>query len=262
MQLATWNVNSLKVRLPQVLAWLEANPVDALCLQELKLDHDKFPLDAFTAIGYHAGWAGQKTYNGVAVLSRQPGVDITRNIPGFEDHQQRVLATTLPYGDSTIRVISAYCPNGQSVGSDKYDYKLRWLAALNMSLREDLQRWPRLALLGDYNIAPEDRDVHDPLAWKDQILCSEPERAAFREFVGLGLADAYRLFDQAPKSYSWWDYRQMGFRLNRGLRIDHILLSAPLTSVCRACFIDKAPRKLERPSDHAPVVAELDLPAA
>jgi exodeoxyribonuclease-3 len=184
--------------------------------------------------------------------------DVRADIPGFADEQKRVISATV----GGVRIVCAYMPNGQAVGSDKYAYKLRWLAALNVALREDLQRWPRLALLGDYNIAPEDRDVHDPLAWKDQILCSEPERAAFREFIGLGLADSYRLFDQAPKGYSWWDYRQMGFRLNRGLRIDHILLSAPLASACRACVIDKAPRKLERPSDHAPVIATLDLSGA
>jgi exodeoxyribonuclease-3 len=184
--------------------------------------------------------------------------DVRLDIPGFADEQKRVIAATV----DGVRIVCAYMPNGQAVGSDKYDYKLRWLAALNVALRGDLQRWPRLALLGDYNIAPEDRDVHDPVAWKDQILCSEPERAAFREFLGLGLADAYRLFDQAPKTYSWWDYRQMGFRLNRGLRIDHILLSAPLASACSACIIDKAPRKLERPSDHAPVIATLDFPTA
>jgi exodeoxyribonuclease-3 len=201
---------------------------------------------------------GQKTYNGVAILSRSMPEDVRADIPGFADEQKRVIAATV----GGVRIVCAYMPNGQAVGSDKYAYKLRWLAALNVALREDLQRWPKLALLGDYNIAPEDRDVHDPLAWKDQILCSEPERAAFREFIGLGLADSYRLFDQAPKGYSWWDYRQMGFRLNRGLRIDHILLSAPLASACRACVIDKAPRKLERPSDHAPVIATLDLSGA
>jgi exodeoxyribonuclease-3 len=258
MKIACWNVNSLKVRLPHLLDWLAANPVDALCLQETKTEDKGFPFAELSAAGYHAVHNGQKTYNGVAILSRSPPQDVRFDIPGFADEQKRVIAATV----DGVRVVCAYMPNGQAVGSDKYDYKLRWLAALNTSLREELQRWPRLALLGDYNIAPEDRDVHDPVAWKDQILCSEPERAAFREFVGLGLADAYRLFDQAPKSYSWWDYRQMGFRLNRGLRIDHILLSAPLASVCRACVIDKAPRKLERPSDHAPVVAELDLPAA
>ena len=258
MKIATWNVNSLKVRLPHVLDWLAATQADVLCLQETKMEEKAFPHAELEAAGYRAVHNGQKTYNGVAILARNGLDQVACDIPGFADEQKRVLAATV----DGVRVVCAYMPNGQAVGSDKYAYKLRWLAALNVALREDLQRWPRLALLGDYNIAPEDRDVHDPLAWKDQILCSEPERAAFREFIGLGLADSYRLFDQAPKGYSWWDYRQMGFRLNRGLRIDHILLSAPLASACRACVIDKAPRKLERPSDHAPVIATLDLSGA
>ena len=193
----------------------------------------------------------------MAILSRSAAEDVRFDIPGFADEQKRVAAATV----GGVRIVCADMPNGQAGGADKYAYKLRWLAALTDMLREDLQRWPKLALLGDYNIAPEDADVHDPVAWKDQILCSEPERAAFRDFLGLGLSDAFRLFEQAPKSYSWWDYRQMGFRLNRGLRIDHILLSAPLAGACSACAIDKAPRKLERPSDHAPVIATLDLAA-
>jgi len=255
MKIATWNVNSLKVRLPHVLDWLAANPVDVLCLQETKMEDKVFPHAELEAAGYCAAHNGQKTYNGVAILARGELKDVRRDIPGFADEQKRVLAATV----DGLRIVCAYMPNGQAVGSDKYDYKLRWLAALAGCLREELQRWPRLALLGDYNIAPEDRDVHDPVAWKDQILCSEPERAAFRRFVDLGLADAFRLFEQPPKIYSWWDYRQMGFRLNRGLRIDHILLAPALAAACRACSIDKAPRKLERPSDHAPVVAGLEI---
>ena len=257
MQLATWNVNSLKVRLPQVLAWLEANPVDALCLQELKLDHEKFPLEAFTEIGYHAGWAGQKTYNGVAVISREPGQDIIRNIPGFEDHQQRVLATTLPYGSETIRVISAYCPNGQSLDSDKYFYKLAWYKAFEQWLAEEIQRHPNVAVLGDYNIAPKDEDVHNPEKWVGQVLVSEPERAALESLLALGLTDSFRMFDQPAKSFSWWDYRMNGFKRNAGMRIDHVLLSAPLVAKCTACIIDKGPRGNEQPSDHTPVIATL-----
>ncbi len=257
MQLATWNVNSLKVRLPQVLAWLEANPVDALCLQELKLDHEKFPLEAFTEIGYHAGWAGQKTYNGVAVISREPGQDIIRNIPGFEDHQQRVLATTLPYGSETIRVISAYCPNGQSLDSDKYVYKLAWYKAFEQWLAEEIQRHPNVAVLGDYNIAPKDEDVHNPEKWVGQVLVSEPERAALESLLALGLTDSFRMFDQPAKSFSWWDYRMNGFKRNAGMRIDHVLLSAPLVAKCTACIIDKGPRGNEQPSDHTPVIATL-----
>ena len=254
MKIACWNVNSLKVRLPHLLDWLLANPVEVICLQETKTEDRGFPFADLLAAGYHAVHNGQKTYNGVAILSRSPPEDVRFDIPGFADEQKRVAAATI----DGVRIVCAYMPNGQAVGSDKYDYKLRWLAALNAALRDDLHRWPRLALLGDYNIAPEDRDVHDPAAWKDQILCSEPERGAFREFLRLGLSDAFRLFEQPPKSYSWWDYRQMGFRQNRGLRIDHILLSAPLAAKCRACAIDKSPRKLERPSDHAPVIATLE----
>ena len=255
MKIATWNVNSLKVRLPHVLDWLATSQADVFCLQETKMEDKAFPLAELEAAGYHAAHNGQKTYNGVAILARGALEDVRSDIPGFADEQKRVLAATV----NGLRVVCAYMPNGQAVGADKYDYKLRWLAALTGFLSEELQRFPQLALLGDYNIAPEDRDVHDPALWKDQILCSEPERAAFRQLLGLGLADAFRLFEQPEKIYSWWDYRQMGFRLNRGLRIDHILLSRPLAAACRACVIDKAPRKLERPSDHAPVMATLEL---
>ena len=256
-RIATWNVNSLKVRLPHVLDWLSANPVDVLCLQETKLEERAFPHAELEAAGYHAVHSGQKTYNGVAILSREPAQDVQSGIPGFADEQRRVIAATV----GGLRVVCAYMPNGQAVGSDKYEYKLRWLAALTGWLRSELARCPRLALLGDFNIAPDDRDVHDPAPWRAQILCSEAERAAFRGLVELGLADAFRLFPQPEKTYSWWDYRQLGFRLNRGLRIDHVLLSAALAAECRACAIDKAPRKLERPSDHAPVVATLAVPA-
>lgn len=259
VKIATWNINSLRVRLPQVLAWLEQNPVDALCLQELKLADEHFPLDAFTDIGYHAVWAGQKTYNGVAIISRLPGEDTHRNLPGLEDPQQRVIATTLPSAAGSIRVISAYCPNGQSVGSDKYEYKLRWFRALREWLETELQEHPRLAILGDYNVAPADEDVHDPAKWEGDVLVSEPEREAFRALLDLGLTDAFRLFPQPEKAFSWWDYRRFAFRRNAGLRIDHILLSDALRDCCTACSIDKGPRALEQPSDHAPVVATLDL---
>jgi exodeoxyribonuclease III len=258
MKIATWNVNSLKVRLPHVLDWLATTGTDVLCLQETKMEDKAFPYAELAAAGYQAAHNGQKTYNGVAILARGVLEDVRFDIPGFADEQKRVVAATV----NGLRVVCAYMPNGQAVGSDKYEYKLRWLAALAEFLRGEMPRFPQLALLGDYNIAPEDRDVHDPALWKDQVLCSEPERAAFRRFLDLGLADAFRLFEQADKIYSWWDYRQMGFRLNRGLRIDHILLSAPLAAACRACAIDKAPRKLERPSDHAPVVAALEAGAA
>ena len=253
IRIATWNVNSLKVRLPHVIDWLSANPVDALCLQETKLEEQAFPHAELEAAGYRAVHSGQKTYNGVAILSRIVVQEVQTGIPGFADEQRRVISATL----GQLRLVCAYMPNGQAVGSDKYEYKLRWLAALTDWLRSEIARFPRLALLGDFNIAPDDRDVHDPAAWRDQILCSEPERAAFRGLVALGMTDAFRMFPQADKSYSWWDYRQLGFRLNRGLRIDHILLSSSLAAACSACAIDKAPRKLERPSDHAPVVATL-----
>ncbi|AZY49010.1 exodeoxyribonuclease III [Bordetella avium] len=259
MQLATWNVNSLKVRLPQVIDWLNANPVDALCLQELKLADDKFPLEAFTEIGYHAAWAGQKTYNGVAILSREPGFALTRNIPGYEDPQQRVIAVTLPSPAGDVRVISAYCPNGQSLDSDKYPYKLEWFGALRHWLEEELRTYPRLAILGDYNVAPADEDVHNPEKWEGQVLVSAPERQAFQALLDLGLTDAFRLFAQPEKSFSWWDYRMFGFRRNAGLRIDHILLSDALKPTCVACIIDKGPRGNEQPSDHTPVVTTLKL---
>ncbi len=253
MKLATWNVNSLRVRLPHVLDWLATQRPDVLCLQETKLEDDAFPFAEFEAAGYRAAHAGQKTYNGVAILARDELADSVRGIPAFDDVQQRVIAATV----GGVRVVCAYFPNGQSVDSDKFQYKLKWLGALTAWLREELARHRELALLGDFNIAPEDCDVYDPVAWKDQVLCSEPERDAWRRLLALGMADAFRLFRQPEKSYSWWDYRMMAYRRNRGLRIDHILLSPALARRCRACLIDGAPRKLERPSDHAPVMAEL-----
>jgi len=254
MKLATWNVNSLKVRLPHVLQWLADNPVDLLCLQETKLTDDKFPCAEIRAAGYDVVFTGQKTYNGVAILAKQSMSDIVKNIPNFEDEQQRVVAATI----TGVRVICAYIPNGQSVDSDKYQYKLRWLQALHDWLAKECQIHDNLALLGDYNIAPDDRDVHDPEAWQGQVLVSAPERAAFQQLLDLGLKDSFRLFAQDDKLFSWWDYRQMAFRRNRGLRIDHILLSAPLASRCSACVIDKTPRKWEQPSDHTPVIATID----
>jgi len=256
IRIATWNVNSLRVRLPHVLEWLAAQRPDVLCLQETKLEDTAFPFAELEAAGYHAAHSGQKTYNGVAILARTDLADVTRGIPGFDDPQSRLIAATVG-GEPGVRVVCAYFPNGQSVDSDKYQYKLKWLAQLTAWLKEELARRPDLVLLGDFNIAPDDRDVHDPVAWKDQVLCTEAERAAFRGLLDLGLADAFRLFDQPEKSYSWWDYRMMAYRRNLGLRIDHILLATPLAQRCRACSIDRAPRKLERPSDHAPVLAEL-----
>lgn len=259
MRIATWNVNSLTVRLPQVLAWLQDNPMEALCLQELKQVDEKVPVDAFREAGYHVAFIGQKTYNGVAIISKAEPRDIQRNIPGFDDDQQRVIAVTLDSPQGDVRIICAYCPNGQAVGSDKYEYKLNWYRAFTAFVRGEMAKYPRLAVLGDYNIAPDDRDVHDPAKWEGSVLVSEPERSAFRMLLGLGLSDAFRLFEQEPKMFSWWDYRMMGFRRNAGLRIDHILLSDPLKAVCSACIIDKVPRRNEQPSDHTPVVATLNL---
>jgi exodeoxyribonuclease-3 len=253
MKLATWNVNSLKVRLPHVLQWLADNPVDILCLQETKLTDDKFPSAEIEAAGYHVAFSGQKTYNGVAILSKSPLIDIVKNNPRFDDPQQRILAATI----DGVRIVCAYVPNGQSVDSDKYDYKLAWLAALHEWLAEEAKSYPELAVLGDYNIAPKDQDVHDPAAWVGQVLVSEPERAALQRLLDLGLQDAFRLFEQTEKSFSWWDYRQLGFRLNKGMRIDHILLSKALAQRCHGCVIDRTPRKWEQPSDHAPVIATL-----
>ncbi len=254
MKIATWNVNSLKVRLPHLMEWLPAARPDVVCLQETKLEDGKFPQAEIEAAGYQVAFSGQKTYNGVALLSRAPLEEVQAGIPGFEDEQKRVLAATV----EGTRVVCVYIPNGQSVDSDKYRYKLRWLDALVAWLKDELTRHPRLALLGDYNIAPEDADVHDPAAWVGNVLVSEPERARFLALEELGLKDAFRLFPQEEKCFSWWDYRQAAFRRNLGMRIDHILLSPELASTCSACVIDKAPRKLERPSDHTPVIATLD----
>jgi len=253
MKLTTWNVNSLKVRLPQVLQWLETNPADVLCIQETKLTDDKFPQAEIEAAGYHVAFTGQKTYNGVAILSRHPMTDIQKNNPLFEDEQQRIIAATI----ENIRIICAYIPNGQAPDSDKFQYKLKWLTALEEWVRQEMQTHTQLALLGDYNIAPEDRDVHDPAAWVGMNLVSPEERRAFQALLDLGLSDSFRQFEQADKLFSWWDYRALGFRLNKGVRIDHILLSAPLAERCTSCVIDRIPRKWEQPSDHAPVIATL-----
>ena len=251
MKLAAWNVNSLNVRLAHVIEWLKTHQPDALCLQELKMEDAKFPLSAFDDIGYHAVFNGQKTYNGVAIISRARPEDVSKDIVGYDDHQKRVIAATI----EGVRVISAYIPNGQTVESEKYQYKLHWLAALQRYVRDVIAEYGDVALLGDYNIAPDDRDVYDPKAWEGQVLCTVAERDAFRGLVGLGLVDTFRLFDQPPQTFSWWDYRMNGFKRNLGLRIDHVLLTTNLAGRCNASIIDVAPRKLERPSDHAPVVA-------
>ncbi len=253
MKLATWNVNSLKVRLPQVLELLAAHKPDALCLQELKLEDVNFPLGEINAAGYQAAFSGQKTYNGVAILSPTAAMDVSTGIPAFDDPQKRVIAATV----NDVRVICVYIPNGEAVESDKYKYKLDWLMKLINWLKQEMTKYPKLALLGDYNIAPEDRDVYDPKFWTGKVLFSEPEKAAFKDLIALGLTDSFRLFGQAEKSYSWWDYRMNGFKRNLGLRIDHILLTQELAKSCKSCSIDKNMRAKERPSDHAPVIAEI-----
>jgi exodeoxyribonuclease-3 len=252
-RLATWNVNSLKVRLPHLLDWLAQASPDAMCLQETKTEDAAFPVEALRAAGYEAVFCGQKAYNGVAILARTPLLDVQHGIPGFADDPKRVITATV--GD--LRIVSIYAPNGQSPTSDKYAYKLRWYEALAAWLKDELPRRPRLAVLGDFNVAPEDRDVHNPKRWEGEIHVSEPERAAFRRLLALGFADAFRLFEQPEKEFSWWDYRLMAFQRGWGLRIDEILLSPDLAKRCVACKIDKGPRSLERPSDHAPVVADL-----
>ncbi len=255
MKLATWNVNSLAVRLSQLLDWLANNPVDALVLQETKLTDDKFPATEIEAAGYQVVFHGQKTYNGVALLSRTPAAEVVRNIPGLGDDQARVIAGTV----SGVRVVGGYFPNGQAPDSDKFVYKMRWLDALRGWLATELAQHSKLVLMGDFNIAPDDRDVYDPIGWMDQIHCTKQERAQFQALQALGLTDAFRLFEQPAKSWSWWDYRNLAFRKNQGLRIDHILVSEALRPNVQSCVIDKLPRKNERPSDHAPVVLELGV---
>ena len=255
LKIATWNVNSLKVRLPHVLDWVAQESPDIFALQETKLTDENFPKVAIEAAGYQVCFAGQKTYNGVAILSRVAATDIVTDLPGLDDPQRRVLGASF----GALRVLNLYVPNGEAVGSDKYGYKLDWLEKLAAFLKTQIQQYPQLVVLGDFNIAPEDRDVHDPVAWKDSVLCSGPERAAFQGLLDDGFCDTFRRFDQAEKSFSWWDYRMNAFRRNMGMRIDHILASLALCENCVACRIDSAPRKLERPSDHTPVVAEFRI---
>lgn len=253
MQIATWNVNSLKVRLGHLLEWLQSDAPDVVCLQETKLDDQKFPVETIEAAGYQVVFSGQKTYNGVAIVSRRPCADVVRGIPGYDDEQKRVIAATI----GTVRVVNAYVPNGQSVDSDKYRYKLEWLGAFSEWLADELERHPDIAVVGDFNIAPESRDVHDPAVWEGQVLCSVAERKAFQRLIDLGFVDSFRMFDQPEKAFTWWDYRMNAFKRRMGLRIDHILLSQPLAGRCRGVTVIEAMRALERPSDHAPVVAQI-----
>lgn len=255
MRIATWNVNSLRVRLPQLAQWDAGAKPDLLALQEIKCTDEQFPGPELAALGYACAVAGQKTYNGVALLSRRGApTDVVTELPGFADPQRRVLAASV----GGLRIVDVYCPNGQAVGSEKYAYKLAWYAALREFLAAELARHPRLVVLGDFNVAPEDRDVHDPAAWQDQVLCSGPERAALAALLDLGLSDCFRRFDQPAAAFSWWDYRAAGFRRNAGLRIDLVLASSALAATCRDCRIDPGPRGWDRPSDHAPVLADFD----
>jgi exodeoxyribonuclease-3 len=254
-KIATWNVNSLRVRMQHVLDWLDREKPDVLALQEIKMTDETFPVLEFAEAGYLATYSGQKTYNGVATLSKTAQEIVTKAVPGFPDPQKRVLGTMT----RDIFILNLYVPNGSEVGSDKYRYKLDWLSHLNAYTGDALKQYKHCILLGDFNIAPADEDVHDPEEWAGKVLCSEDERSAFFDLTACGLTDCFRLFEQESGSFSWWDYRAAAFRRNRGLRIDHILASKPLAGSCHSCRIDKAPRKLERPSDHAPVIAEFEL---
>lgn len=254
LKIATWNVNSLNVRLPQLLTWLAEQQPDIVALQETKVVDEKFPYAEINAAGYQVVFSGQKTYNGVAILSRVQPQAVVAEIPDYPDPQRRVIAATI----ADLRVINLYVPNGGMVASDKYEYKLAWLVKLTEFLRQQLTQFPALVVLGDFNIAPADEDVYDAEIMHDQVLFSEPEKAAFQQLLALGLVDSFRLFSQPPKSFTWWDYRAAAFRRNLGLRIDHILLSHSLAKRCVACDIDKNMRKQTQPSDHAPVIATVE----
>ena len=255
MKIASWNVNSLKVRLPQVIDWIAAHEPDVLAVQETKLTDENFPTADVAAAGYEAVFSGQKTYNGVALLSRSSVEQVDSQFPNLEKQERRTIAATV----GGVRIVNLYVVNGQEVGSDKYLYKLEWLDAVAVYLRDQIEEWGDVIVVGDFNIAPEDSDVHDPEAWREKILCSTPEREALKKILQLGFYDVFRKFDQEEKSFSWWDYRAAAFRRNMGLRIDLVLATDRLRDACVRCYIDKSPRKNERPSDHAPVVAEFDL---
>ncbi len=262
MKIASWNVNSLNVRLPHVLEWCATAQPDVLALQETKMEDAKFPIAALEAAGYRCAFSGQKTYNGVAILARGDIADVQHGVAGLEDPQRRILSATVGGPGSgpgqAVRIVNLYVVNGQAVGSEKYAYKLDWLAKVTAFLAEEIRRHPRLVVLGDFNIAPDDRDVHDPAAWHEQILCSTPERDALKRMLDLGLADSFRLFNDEAGHFSWWDYRQAAFRRDLGLRIDLILLSEALRSTCRAAAIDRTPRTWERASDHTPVTVDIE----
>lgn len=258
MKITTWNVNSLTARLTRAENWLRTNQSDVLCLQELKLETQKFPHDMFDALGYRAAVFGQKTYNGVAIIAKKTlpdFTDVVMGVPGFDDEQRRAIAVTI--GD--LRVIDLYVVNGQSVESDKFQYKLRWLDAVSTWIASERAKYEKLVVVGDFNIAPTDADVHDPVLWAGQVLCTDQERAVFNHWISLDLVDCFRKFEHPPKTFSWWDYRMLGFPKNHGLRIDHILASPALANVCTECVIDRDERKGDKPSDHAPVTATFAL---
>ncbi|MBN8885299.1 MAG: exodeoxyribonuclease III [Rudaea sp.] len=254
MKIASWNVNSLNVRMPHLTTWLNEAQPDIVALQETKTEDSKFPREAIDALGYRVAFSGQKTYNGVAILAREEPRDVITDIPGLDDPQRRILIATV----GELRIADLYVVNGQDVGTEKYAYKLDWLAKVHAFLAEEIKRYPNLVVLGDFNITPDDRDIYDPVAWKEQILCSTPERDALKAIVDLGLHDTFRLFNDEAGHYSWWDYRQAGFRRNLGMRIDLVLASEALRARCRTASIDRVPRTWERPSDHTPVLLELE----
>ncbi len=256
MKISTWNVNSLNVRIEHVCSWISDKQPDVLCLQETKTVDEKFPQERFRELGYFSRYAGQKTYNGVAIVARSEILKpVVTDFPAYQDPQRRLLAANI----DNIRVVNVYIPNGKEVGSDKYQYKLEWLGHLLNFIKGEIQQHEHVVLTGDYNIAPTDDDVYAPEEWEGKILCSEPERSMFRSLVDTGLHDSFRKFDQPEKSYSWWDYRQAAFRRDMGMRIDHILASDAMNDKCIACDIDKEPRTWERPSDHTPVMATYDM---
>lgn len=252
LKIASWNVNSLNVRLPHVQAWCDVAAPDILAIQETKLTDDKFPAEALAELGYQSVFSGQKTYNGVAIISRETATDVVTDINGLDDPQRRILAATI--GD--VRIINLYVVNGSEVGSEKFAYKLHWLEQVTAFIATQMQQYEKVVVLGDFNIAPEDRDVHDPELWRDKILCSVAEREALQKILDLGLCDTFRMFDQAEGIWSWWDYRMAAFRRKMGLRIDLLLASAAMQKICTAAYVDIEPRRQERPSDHAPAIAE------
>jgi len=260
MKIASWNVNSLRVRLQHTLDWIEANQPDALCLQELKLPDTDFPSDAFTEIGYQSAFTGQKTYNGVATITKSELKNVVLDLPNFEDEQRRYVAGDLTTeSGQTLRLINVYVPNGQALDSDKFQYKRAWFAKLQQSIRDNLNQYDNVLLVGDFNITPSDLDVHDPAKWRGKIHCSDIERLMLQKLMSEGLFDTYRKFNRDGDQFSWWDYRTSGYSRNEGLRIDLILASSSMLNNAESCLIDEAPRKLERPSDHTPVVANFNL---